>query len=75
MGNDSNDELIDYDKVEKEWHIPKGTVRAWVSRSQIPHIRLSPRCVRFRRSDLKEWLASRSVKVANDNFAPLREAK
>lgn len=35
------------------------TLYSWVSRGLIPHVRLSPRVVRFRRDDLERWLEQR----------------
>jgi len=34
----------------------EGTIRHFVSQRRIPFIRISPRCVRFRRSDIEAWL-------------------
>jgi excisionase family DNA binding protein len=34
----------------------EGTIRHYVSQRRIPFIRISARCVRFRRSDIESWL-------------------
>jgi excisionase family DNA binding protein len=39
----------------------EGTLRHWVSQHRIPVVRLSARCVRFRMSDIEEWLAGKVV--------------
>ncbi len=57
------DELVGYDQVEAEWKVPRGTLYYWVARGKIPHVRLGPRSVRFRRHELRHWLESRSVAV------------
>jgi excisionase family DNA binding protein len=36
----------------------EGTLRHWVSEMRVPVVRLSARCVRFRLSDIEEWLAA-----------------
>ena len=41
--------------------VKKGTLYCWVSRREIPFVRIGRRTVRFRRTDLDEWLRSRSV--------------
>jgi excisionase family DNA binding protein len=38
-----------------------GTLYHWVSQKRIPIVRFSARCVRFRRSDIEAWIASRVV--------------
>jgi excisionase family DNA binding protein len=37
----------------------EGTLRHWVSERRIPVVRFSTRCVRFRVSDIQEWLAGK----------------
>jgi excisionase family DNA binding protein len=34
----------------------EGTIRHFVSQKRIPVVRISARCVRFRRSDIDSWL-------------------
>ena len=34
----------------------KGTLYHWVSQGRVPVIKISKRCIRFRRSDLEKWL-------------------
>jgi excisionase family DNA binding protein len=39
----------------------EGTLRHWVSQKRIPFVRISNRCVRFRREDIARWVTERSV--------------
>jgi excisionase family DNA binding protein len=57
--------LLNYVQVAEMLNIPKGTIYSWVSTKRIPHIRLSPRCVRFSADDLTTWLSERQVNPQN----------
>lgn len=60
--------LIGYDELARMLGIKKGTAYSWVSRHQIPHVRLSARLVRFDPEIVKEWLKEREVaSVTNDD--------
>ncbi len=39
----------------------EGTLRHWTSAKKIPFVRISNRCVRFRREDIERWLAEKTV--------------
>jgi excisionase family DNA binding protein len=39
----------------------EGTLRHWVSEKRVPVVRFSARCVRFRLSDIQDWLAGKFV--------------
>ena len=39
----------------------EGTIRHFVSERRIPVVRISARCVRFRRSDIESWIAERLI--------------
>jgi len=41
-----------------------GTLRHWVSEGRVPVLRFSARCVRFRLSDIEEWLAGKVIEPA-----------
>ena len=45
----------------------EGTIRHWVSEHRIPFIRISNRCVRFRREDIEQWIAGMSVTARDRN--------
>ena len=53
-----NDEkiLLTAGEVAKLTGFAEGTIRHFVSQRRIPFIRISARCVRFRRSDIDAWL-------------------
>ncbi|MGE0551357.1 MAG: helix-turn-helix transcriptional regulator [Kofleriaceae bacterium] len=53
----------DYHATAAYIGIPVGTLRAWVSRRQIPHIRLAARIVLFDLDVIDQWLADRTVGV------------
>jgi len=50
-----------------------GTIYHLVSQRRIPFVRISLRCVRFRRSDIEEWLEGRLVPSIRDITTRVRE--
>jgi excisionase family DNA binding protein len=44
-----------------------GTIRHWVSERRIPFVRISNRCVRFRKEDIEKWISEMSVAVNERN--------
>lgn len=54
-------DLLNYREAARVLGVQVGTVYAWVSRRQIPHVRLGPRLVRFRRTELESWIEERRV--------------
>ncbi len=73
--NEEKAELIGYPELAQLTGLPKGTLYSLVHRRQIPHIRLGPRLVRFRRTDVAAWMAQGSVTVAepSQRELPLRQ--
>ena len=55
--------LIGYEELEQVYGIKKGTAASFVSRKQIPHVKLGPRNTKFYVSDIEEWLKGRYVKT------------
>lgn len=53
----------------------EGTLRHWVSEMRVPVVRLSARCVRFRLSDIEEWLAGKVVGPSETAGAQSSEMK
>jgi excisionase family DNA binding protein len=53
----------------------EGTLRHWISQRRIPVIRISARCVRFRRSDIDQWIAERVVEAKAINVPASRRGK
>ena len=59
---DAIDEILTPEDFERELKIPKGTQAAMRSRGQVPFFRLGGgRIIRYRRSELLQWLAGRAV--------------
>ena len=57
--------LLDVKEVAKLTGISIGTLYHWVSEGRIPVVRLSARCIRFRRSDLEVWIAGKLVDIGS----------
>jgi len=69
MSEEVTDEMLDYGQMAKEFNIKKGTLHCWVHQRKIPHIRLGPRLVRFRRVHIEEWLKEREVASTTINVS------
>lgn len=54
-------EILDYRAAAKATGLSPGTLRSLVCRKQIPHYRISKRLVRFKQSELDQWLIDRHV--------------
>jgi excisionase family DNA binding protein len=54
-------EMLSYPEAARVLGLALGTLYAMVHQRRIPHVRLGPRLVRFRRNELDAWLADRSV--------------
>ncbi len=63
-GNAATNDMLTYKEAAWLLGVPVGTVYAWVHTRGIPHVRLGARLVRFRRSDLLEWLGERTIRAA-----------
>lgn len=56
-------ELVDHDWVMRRLGLKsRDTLHCWVHRRQIPHVRVSPRVVRFDREEVERWIDSRRVR-------------
>ena len=65
--------LITVKQLAEEWQINPATIYSWVKARRIPHIVLSigphgKECVRFRKSELEEWLKERSRQVKDSDW-------
>ncbi len=49
--------LLDIREVSELTGLSVSTLYHWASQGRIPVIRLSRRCIRFRKSDLEEWIS------------------
>ncbi len=74
MSNTENNSLMDINAVATWTGLSVGTLYHFVSQRRIPFIRISARCIRFRRCDLESWLSTRAVGT-QDAELPRREAK
>ncbi len=54
-------ELLTYTEAAEYLNIPLSSAYSLVFRKILPHIRLSPRVVRFERAALDAWLDERTV--------------
>ncbi|MGQ0506758.1 MAG: helix-turn-helix domain-containing protein [Myxococcaceae bacterium] len=59
-------EMLNYPDAARLLGVCVGTLYCWVHERRIPHVRLGPRLVRFRRAELDGWLAERHVPVEAD---------
>jgi excisionase family DNA binding protein len=58
-------ELLNIEEVAELTGFSVGTLYHWVSEGRIPVLRFSPRCIRFRRSDIDAWFAQLMVPSGN----------
>jgi excisionase family DNA binding protein len=63
--------LLNVSEVSELTGISVGTLYHWVSERRIPFVRLSARCVRFRRTDLEAWVAGLVEQAKGKNENPL----
>lgn len=49
-------EIMRIDEAAEFLGVSKGVLYHWVSEGRVPVIRISKRCIRFRRSQLEKWL-------------------
>jgi excisionase family DNA binding protein len=56
-----SDTLLTIHEVAELTGLAVGTLYHWVSQRRIPAVRFSSRCVRFRRSDIEEWIAEKLI--------------
>lgn len=63
-------ELMTYDQISNRLGIKVATLYSLVCQRRIPHIRLSGRMVRFRESEIEQWLKEQSVNVGAAVKAP-----
>ena len=55
------DNLLTIDELSQWLGVEKSTIYAWTSKKLIPHIKLGKKALRFRVSEILEWLAEKSV--------------
>jgi excisionase family DNA binding protein len=57
------DPLMDVKQVAELLGLAPGSVYQLISQGRLPVVRLSARCVRFRRCDIDRWIADRVVEA------------
>jgi excisionase family DNA binding protein len=57
--------LIDVRELSKLTGLAVGTIYQLISAGRLPVIRLSARCVRFRPSDIDQWISQHAVEAKN----------
>jgi excisionase family DNA binding protein len=67
--------LLDVKEVAELLNLVPGSIYHKISRGEIPVVRLSARCVRFRRSDIDQWIAERVVDAKTINVPASRRGK
>jgi excisionase family DNA binding protein len=55
------DKLLSIQDVSKITGLSVGTLYHLISQGRIPVLRISSRCVRFRTTDIEQWLAEKLV--------------
>lgn len=66
------DRLLEVDEVAEILKLKPSLVRRLVRQSEIPHVRLASRKIRFERAEIIKWLESRRVAPASVTQPPLR---
>lgn len=57
-----DERLMTIDEVAKLTSLSVGTLYHWIGEGRIPFVRFSSRCVRFRRSEILDWIEQKSHK-------------
>lgn len=56
-----NEDLLTIREVAVMLSVSPHSIRRYVAVEGMPHIRINPRMLRFRRSDVERWVATREV--------------
>ena len=57
-------DILDDPQLAAMLHIEPRTLRLWRQTRALPFIRLTPKVIRYRRSDIDRWLAGRTVAIS-----------
>ena len=57
-------DLLTDTQLAAELAIEPRTLRLWRNTRALPHIRITPRVIRYRRKDIDVWLARRFVTIS-----------
>ena len=55
------EKLLTIEELSKILGIKKATIYSWTSKKRIPYIKLSNGILRFRESEIQEWILKKSV--------------
>jgi excisionase family DNA binding protein len=58
--------LLDINAVANWTGLSVGTLYHFVSQRRIPFVRISPRCIRFVPSQVREWIGAKAVEATCD---------
>jgi excisionase family DNA binding protein len=61
MSTSEDDPLMNIRGVSVLTSLSIGTLYHFVSQGRIPFIRISKRCIKFRRSDIEAWLLEKTI--------------
>ena len=70
-----SESLLTVDDLVELLQVPKSRIYRWSHEGRLPIVRISSRCIRFRRSDIERWLRKKAspvslpVKQAEENEA------
>ena len=53
--------LLTIREVSELTNLSVGTLYHWIGQGRVPVVRFSKRCVRFRKSDIEEWIKAKVV--------------
>lgn len=59
--HDDPEQLLTYGEVARRYGFRPQTLRVWVARGRVPHLRLGRRFVRFEPEAIAAWIAERRV--------------
>jgi len=49
-------QLLSVPKVSRDYEVHENTVRGWIRSGQLPAVKIGPRMIRVRRTDLEQFL-------------------
>ena len=55
------EKLLSIDEISELLGIAKATIYSWTSQNKIPHIKLSSRILKFRESEIIDWIEKKAV--------------
>jgi excisionase family DNA binding protein len=66
MTNQNEDRLLTIQELSTLTGLTVGTLYHFVSQGRVPVVRISSRCIRFRKSDLNNWIAEKVCPIAKE---------